>query len=56
MVDCRQAAVRQALDGGRSVPQVAGSLEMSAKTLANWVVPRSSAGSRWQSAHGAAGG
>jgi transposase len=33
----RQAAVRQVLDGGRSVPQVARSLEMSDKTLANWV-------------------
>jgi transposase len=33
----REAAVRQVLDGGRSVPQVARSLEMSAKTLANWV-------------------
>jgi len=34
----RQAAVRQVLDGGRSVPQVARSLEMSGKTLANWVM------------------
>lgn len=33
----REAAVRQVLDGGRSVPQVARSLEMSEKTLANWV-------------------
>jgi transposase len=33
----RRQAVRQVLDGGRSVPQVARSLEMSAKTLANWV-------------------
>jgi len=33
----RQAAVRQVLDGGRSVPQVARSLEMSDKTLENWV-------------------
>ena len=33
----REAAVRQVLDGGRSVPQVARSLEMSDKTLANWV-------------------
>ena len=29
--------MRQVLDGGRSVPQVARSLEMSEKTLANWV-------------------
>ena len=34
----RQAAVRQVLDGGRSMPSVARSLEMSPKTLANWVV------------------
>lgn len=34
----REAAVRQVLDGGRSVPQVARSLEMSDKTLANWVM------------------
>jgi transposase len=33
----REAAVRQVRDGGRSVPQVARSLEMSDKTLANWV-------------------
>ena len=33
----REAAVRQVLDGGRSLRQVARSLEMSAKTLANWV-------------------
>ncbi len=33
----REAAVRQVLDGGRSLPQVARSLEMSHKTLANWV-------------------
>jgi transposase len=33
----REAAVRQVLDGGCSVAQVARSLEMSAKTLANWV-------------------
>jgi transposase len=33
----REAAVRQVLDGGRSVPQVARSLEMSDKTLENWV-------------------
>jgi len=34
----RQAAVKQVLDGGRSMPTVARSLEMSAKTLANWVM------------------
>lgn len=33
----REAAVRQVLDGGRSVPQVARSLEMSHKTLEHWV-------------------
>lgn len=33
----REAAVRQVIDGGRSVPQVARSLEMSHKTLENWV-------------------
>jgi len=38
MVEFRQAAVRQVIDGGRSVPQVARSLEMSDKTLANWVM------------------
>jgi transposase len=37
-VEFREAAVRQVLDGGRSVPQVARSLEMSDKTLANWVM------------------
>ena len=33
----RQAAVKQVLDGGRSMPTVARSLEMSAMTLAKWV-------------------
>jgi len=33
----RDAAVKQVASGGRSVPAVARSLEMSAKTLANWV-------------------
>lgn len=33
----RKAAVQQVVDGGRSVQAVARSLEMSAKTLANWV-------------------
>ena len=33
----RDAAIKQVTGGGRSVPSVARSLEMSAKTLANWV-------------------
>ena len=33
----REAAVNQVLDGGRSVVEVARSLEMSDKTLSNWV-------------------
>jgi transposase-like protein len=33
----REAAVKQVVEGGRSMPRVARSLEMSAKTLANWV-------------------
>ena len=33
----RDAAVTQVIEGGRSVPAVARSLEMSGKTLANWV-------------------
>ena len=33
----RAAAVQQVVDGGRSIPAVARSLEMSVKTLANWV-------------------
>ena len=37
-VEFRDSAVRRVLDGGRSVPQVARSLEMSDKTLANWVM------------------
>jgi len=36
-VEFREAAVRQVLDGGRSVPKVARGVEMSDKTLANWV-------------------
>jgi transposase len=32
------AAVQQVTDGKRSIPAVARSLEMSAKTLANWVL------------------
>ena len=35
----RVAAVQQVSDGGRSIPAVARSLEMSAKTLANRVLP-----------------
>jgi transposase len=35
--DFRDAAVKQVLEGGRSVSAVARSLEMSNKTLANWV-------------------
>jgi transposase len=33
----RDAAVKQVTEGGRSVAAVARSLEMSSKTLANWV-------------------
>jgi transposase len=33
----QEAAVNQVLDGGRSVAEVARSLEMSDKTLSNWV-------------------
>ncbi len=33
----RVAAVKQVIDGGRSTPQVARSLEMSKGTLGNWV-------------------
>ena len=33
----RDAAVKQVLDGGRSIASVARSLEMSSKSLANWV-------------------
>ena len=33
----REAAIKQVIEGGRSMPSVARSLEMSAKTLANWV-------------------
>lgn len=34
----RDAAVKQVTEGGRSLSAVARSLEMSNKTLANWVV------------------
>jgi transposase len=33
----REAAIKQVIDGKRSVPSVARGLEMSDKTLANWV-------------------
>ncbi len=33
----RGSAIKQVVDGGRSMPSVARSLEMSPKTLANWV-------------------
>lgn len=33
----RAAAVKQVIDGKRSIPSVARGLEMSSKTLANWV-------------------
>ena len=33
----RDAAVKQVTDGGRGISAVARSLEMSSKTLANWV-------------------
>ena len=33
----REAAIKQGVDGGRSLPSVARSLERSPKTLANWV-------------------
>ena len=36
-VQYREAAVRQVIDAGRSAAEVARSLEMSEKTLANWV-------------------
>jgi transposase len=36
-VEFRNSAVKQVLEGGRSLSSVARSLEMSSKTLANWV-------------------
>src|SRR5512135_2222507 len=33
----RDAAVKQVVEGGRSIASVARSLEMSSKSLANWV-------------------
>ncbi|MCC7101113.1 MAG: transposase [Rubrivivax sp.] len=35
-LEFRDVAVRQVLDGGRSIASVAHSLEMSSKSLANW--------------------
>jgi transposase len=32
-----EAAIKQVVEGGRNMPSVARSLEMSPKTLANWV-------------------
>ena len=36
-IEFRDAAVKQVIDGGRGLTMVARSLEMSSKTLANWV-------------------
>ena len=36
-VEFRDAAVKQVIDGGRGMSAVARSLEISSKTLANWV-------------------
>ena len=36
-IEFRDAAVKQVIDGGRAISAVARSLEMSSKTLANWV-------------------
>ena len=36
-IEFRDAAVKQVIDGGRGLTTVARSLEMSSKTLANWV-------------------
>ena len=36
-LEFRDAAVKQVIEGGRSVAAVARSLEMSNKSLANWV-------------------
>ncbi len=36
-VEFRDAAVKQVIESGRSVSAVARSLEMSSKTLANWL-------------------
>ena len=36
-LELRDAAVKQVMEGGRGITAVARSLEMSSKTLANWV-------------------
>ena len=36
-IEFRDAAVKQVIDGGRGISAVARSLEISSKTLANWV-------------------
>jgi transposase len=36
-VEFRDSAVKQVIEGGRSIAVVARSLEMSSKSLANWV-------------------
>ena len=36
-IEFRDGAVKQVIDGGRGLTTVARSLEMSSKTLANWV-------------------
>lgn len=36
-LEFRDAAVKQVIEGGRALAAVARSLEMSSKTLANWV-------------------
>ena len=36
-LELRNAAVKQVMEGGRGITAVARSLEMSSKTLANWV-------------------
>ena len=36
-VEFRDSAVKQVIDGGRGISAVARSLEISGKTLANWV-------------------
>jgi transposase-like protein len=36
-VEFQEAAVQKVLDSGQSINEVAGSLEMPARTLGNWV-------------------
>ena len=45
----RASAVKQVIEGGRGMAAVARSLEMSNKTLANWVIWPAK-GRRWSSA------